>query len=45
MLGFKSWDPMESTIAGYEINNMIRKGQHINAYTMIVWDQFYAIAA
>lgn len=44
MLEFKSWDSMESTIAGYELVNMIRKGQHINAGNMTVWDQFYAIA-
>ena len=44
MLGFKSWDSMESTIAGYELVNMIRKGQHINAGSMTAWDQFYAIA-
>jgi hypothetical protein len=35
---------MVSTIAGYELNNMIRKGQYINAEDMTVWDQFYAIA-
>ena len=45
MLGFKAWDSMESTIAGYELVNMIKKGQHINAGSMTVWDQFYAIAA
>ncbi|MFT4694749.1 MAG: putative transposase, partial [Francisella sp.] len=45
MLGFKAWDFMESTIAGYELVNMIKKGQHINAGSMTVWDQFYAIAA
>ena len=45
MLAFKSWDAMESTIAGYELVNMIRKGQHINAGSMSVWDQFYTIAA
>jgi transposase-like protein len=44
MLGFKSWDSMVSTIAGYELNNMIRKGQYVNAEDMTVWDQFYAIA-
>ena len=43
--GFKAWDSMESTIAGYELINMIKKGQHINAGKMTVWDQFYAIAA
>jgi hypothetical protein len=45
MLGFKAWDSMESTIAGYELVNMIKKGQHINAGEMTAWDQFYAIAA
>ncbi|APC97126.1 IS6 family transposase [Francisella frigiditurris] len=45
ILGFKVWDSMESTIADYEMVNMIKKGQHINAGTMTVWDQFYAIAA
>ena len=45
MLGFKSWYSMESTIAGYELVNMIRKGQHINAGKINVWEQFYAIAA
>ena len=38
MMGFKSWDSMESTIAGYELVNMIKKGQHINAVNMTVWD-------
>ena len=45
MLGFKSWDSMESTIAGYELVNIIKKGQHINAGKMTVSDQFYAIVA
>ena len=45
MLGFKAWDSMESTIAGYELVNMIKKGQHISASKMTIWDQFYAIAA
>ena len=45
MLGFKFWDSMESTIAGYELVNMIRKEQHINAESMTIWDQFYALAA
>ena len=44
MLGFKAWDSMESTIAGYELVKMIKKAQHINAESMTVWDQFYAIA-
>ena len=45
MLGFKSWESMESTIDGYELVNMIKKGQHINARNMTVLDQFYDIAA
>jgi hypothetical protein len=45
MLGFKAWECMESTIAGYELVNMIKNGQHINAGSMTVWDQFYSIAA
>ena len=45
MLGFKSLNSMESTIAGYELVNMLRKGQHINAEKMTVYDQFYALAA
>ena len=44
MMGFKSWDSMKSTIAGYELINMIKKGQHINAESMSIWDQFYSIA-
>ena len=31
MMGFKSWESAESTIAGYELVNMLRKGQHIHA--------------
>ena len=45
MLGFKALDSMESTIAGYELVNMIKKGQQISAGKMAVCDQFYAIAA
>ncbi len=45
MLGFKAWDSMKFTIAGYELVNMIKKDKHINAGKMTVWDQFYAIAA
>ena len=44
MMGFKSWSSMESTIAGYEMVQMMRKGQHIQAETMTIWDQFYALA-
>ena len=45
MMGFKSWSSMESTIVGYEMVQMMRKGQHIHAETMTVWEQFYSLAA
>jgi putative transposase len=45
MLGFKSKASLESTIAGYELINMLRKGQFDNAQGMTVFEQFHALAA
>ena len=45
MLGFKSFDSGEATLAGYELINMLRKGQHIGADFMTKFEQFYSIAA
>ena len=45
MLGFKSKASIESTISGYELVNMLRKGQFNNPQGMSVFEQFYAIAA
>lgn len=45
MLGFKSRASLESTIAGYELINMLKKGQFENAQEMTVFEQFYALAA
>jgi hypothetical protein len=47
MLGFQliQQRPLESTIAGYELVNMLRKGQFDNAQGMTVFEQFYALAA
>ena len=45
MLGFKSKASLESTIAGYELVNMLRKGQFDNAQGMKVFEQFYTLAA
>lgn len=45
MLGFKSKASLEATIAGYELVNMLRKGQFDNAEGMTVFEQFYALAA
>ena len=44
MLGFKSHDSAEATIVGYELINMLRKGQHKNAANMNRVEQFYSIA-
>ena len=41
MLGFKSIASAESTIAGYELINMLRKGQHVDAENMTIFEQFY----
>ncbi len=45
MLGFKSMTSLESTIAGYELIHMLRKGQFEGAEGMTVFEQFYALAA
>jgi len=45
MIGFKSRKSLESTIAGYELVHMLRKGQYENAGNMSVFEQFYALAA
>jgi putative transposase len=45
MLGFKSEASLVSTIAGYELINMLRKGQFDNAQGMTVFEQFHALAA
>ena len=45
MMGFKSRKSLESTIAGYELIHMLRKGQFEDAGNMTVFEQFYALAA
>ena len=45
MMGFKSRKSLESTIAGYELVYMIRKGQFEDAGNMTGFEQFYALAA
>ena len=39
MLGFKSFDSAEATLAGYELINMLRSGQHIGAEYMTRFEQ------
>lgn len=45
MMGFKSFDAAEATLAGIELHHMLRKGQHKNAGNIAVFDQFYELAA
>ncbi len=45
MMGFKSFDAAQATLAGIELHHMLKKGQHKNAGNMTVFDQFYALAA
>jgi putative transposase len=44
MLGFKSFDSAEATLAGIELNHMLKKSQHINASNMTIFEQFYVLA-
>ncbi len=45
MLGFKSFDAAEATIAGIELHRMLKKGQMKNVKILAVWEQFYILAA
>ena len=45
MLGFKSMRSAESTIAGYELINMLKKKQYKDAGNQTVFEQFYSLAA
>ncbi len=45
ILGFKSFNSAEATIAGIELYRMLKKGQHINAKNSSAFEQFYALAA
>ena len=44
-LGWKSWVGAESTLAGVEVCDMIKKGQLINSDELTPWDQFYSLVA
>ena len=44
MMGFKSFHAAEATIAGVELHHMLKKGQHKNAGSQSVFEQFYALA-
>lgn len=45
MMGFKSMASAEATIAGIELHHMLRKGQHKNAGSQTIFQQFYGLAA
>lgn len=44
MMGFKSFNSAEATIAGIELHHMLKKGQHKNANSQSVSQQFYGLA-
>lgn len=45
MMGFKSFESAQATLAGIELHHMLRKNQHKNSETTSVFKQFYALAA
>jgi len=45
MMGFKSFESAEATLAGIELHHMLKKGQHKNAANQSVFEQFYELAA
>jgi putative transposase len=45
MLGFKSFASAKATITGVKLHHMLRKGQMADAANMLIWKQFYALAA
>ena len=45
MLGFKAFHSAQATLAGIELHRMLKKGQHVAAENMPVYEQFYALAA
>lgn len=45
MMGFKAFHSAEATLSGIELCRMLKKGQHIEAKNVPVFEQFYALAA
>lgn len=45
MMGFKSFESAQATLAGIELHHMLRKDQHKNSETISVFKQFYELAA
>ena len=44
MLGFKSFESAQSTLAGYELINMLKKGQHKHCANQTIFEQFNSLA-
>ena len=44
MMGFKEFQSAKATLAGIELHRMLKKGQHIAANDMPIFDQFYVLA-
>jgi len=45
MMGFKSFQSAEATIAGIELHHMLRKSQHQQSQFKAIHEQFYSLAA
>ncbi len=45
MMGFKNLESASSTIAGIELHHMLKKGQHTQANSQTIFEQFYGLAA
>ena len=45
MMGFKTFQAAEATLAGIELYRMLQKGQHVDAKNSKTFEQFYALAA
>ena len=43
MLGFKSFESAQSTLAGYELINMLKKGQHKHCANQTIFEQFNSL--
>jgi putative transposase len=45
MVGFKSFTCSGASIAGIEWHHMLKKDRHKDAANLLVYEQFYALAA
>jgi len=45
MKGFKAFYSADATLAGIELNHMLRKEQHNQSANQTIFEQFYGLAA